>query len=265
MVPHRDRRGGRRWVRRCSCRFRANSAAERHRHCPGQADRARYANQRPSTTSLLHVPSCSGHAYRQRRCRRRPRQGGAEADALRQQVDGLVFAAFDGARTARLSAVRISTSPQDLLDRMTALDLLGRDTSARMDGARTARGIAERSAADAATARDAAARSEQDALQVRQDVVARRAALQMQTAEAATLLGQLTAERAQTMAAKPGTAPGGLAQLVTSQRASAQRATRSALPICEVADGPLTVAAGHPIEWPSRIGRRNIDSRAPPS
>ncbi len=63
------------------------------------------------------------------------RARGAEADALRKQMDGLVVAAFGGARTARLSANLISTSPQDLLDRMTALDLLGRDTSARMDGA----------------------------------------------------------------------------------------------------------------------------------
>ncbi len=53
------------------------------------------------------------------------RARGAEADALRKHMDGLVVAAFGGARTARLSAVLISTSPQDLLDRMTALDLLG--------------------------------------------------------------------------------------------------------------------------------------------
>ncbi len=157
------------------------------------------------------------------------RARGAEADALRKQVDGLVVAAFGGARTARLSAVLISTSPQNLLDRMTALDLLGRDTAARMDGARTARGVAERSAADAATARDAAARSEQDALRVQQDVAARRAALQTQSDEATALAGRLTAEQARTKAVKPGSAPGGSAQLVTSQQASAQRAARAAV------------------------------------
>lgn len=157
------------------------------------------------------------------------RARGAEADALRKQVDGLVVAAFGGARTARLSAVLISTSPQNLLDRMTALDLLGRDTAARMDGARTARGVAEQAAANAATARDAVARSEQDALRVQQDVVARRAALQMQSDEATALLGRLTAEQARTRAAKSGSASGGSAQLVTSQQASAQRAARAAV------------------------------------
>lgn len=55
---------------------------------------------------------------------------GAEADGSRRQADGVVVAAFGGARTARLSAVLISSSPQDLLDKMTALDLLGKDPSA---------------------------------------------------------------------------------------------------------------------------------------
>lgn len=154
---------------------------------------------------------------------------GAEAEGLRKQADGVVVATFGGTRTARLSAVLISTSPQDLLDRMTALDLLGRDTSARMDGALTARGVAEQSAANAATSRDAAARSEQDALRVQQDVVARRSVLQRQSGEATALLVQLTAEQVQTKAAKPGADPGVSAQLATSRQASAQRATRAAV------------------------------------
>ena len=192
---------------------------------------------------------------------------GAEAEGLRQQADGVVAAAFSGARTARLSAVLISSSPQDLLDKMTALDLLGKDTSTRLGGATAAQDVAEQSAADAATARDAAARSEQDALGVQQDVVTRRAELQAQTAEATELLGQLTAEQsaeqsaanaatardaaarseqdalggqqdvvtrraelqAQTKSTKPAAAPGQTAQLAMSQRASEQRASRAAI------------------------------------
>ncbi len=143
VLPNRHRRGGHcRWVRSCSCRFRANNPAKRHRHSPWQAGRARrrhpaldtqitaaqhdLAARRAEFATAMHTANAAVDAARAR---------GAEADALRKQMDGLVVAAFGGARTARLSANLISTSPQDLLDRMTALDLLGRDTSARMDGA----------------------------------------------------------------------------------------------------------------------------------
>ena len=187
-------------------------------------------------------------------------KNGAEAEGLRQQSDGVVAAAFSGARTVRLSAVLISSSPQDLLDKMTALDLLGKDTSARLGGARAAQDVAQQSAAKAATARDAAARSEQGALGIQQDVVTRRAELHAQTAEATALLARLTAEQAaatasdaaarseqdalgakqdvvtrraepqaQTKSTKPAASPGEAAQLAMSQRASEQRAHRAAI------------------------------------
>jgi len=146
----------------------------------------------------------------------------ADADALRGQVDGLVSAAFQGARTSRLTAVLVSTSPQDLLDRMTGLNLLGQDSVARLSSATAARDVAGRAESAAASARDLAAAAEQNALRVQDDLVVRRGELQKQSAEATALLGRLTAE--------PGVTgvPGAAEQLMLSRGANVQRAARAA-------------------------------------
>jgi murein DD-endopeptidase MepM/ murein hydrolase activator NlpD len=142
----------------------------------------------------------------------------AEAEALQGQVDDLVRAVNSGARTSRLSALLVSTSPQDLLDRMSALDLLGADSAARLGSATAARVAAEQASSQASSAADRASRAEADAVTVQQVLAAQRAQLDGQSNEAAALRGQLRTDAA------TGSAP----QLAASEQAGLQRASRSA-------------------------------------
>ena len=141
----------------------------------------------------------------------------AEADATRGEVDVLVRAVYSGARTSRLTALLVSTSPQDLLDRMTALNLLGADSATRLTSATAARASAEQASAQASAAVDSASAAEADALRAQQDVVARRAELDQQSSKATALLAQL----------KAGSTTRGALQLALSERASLLRASRA--------------------------------------
>lgn len=140
-----------------------------------------------------------------------------EADVTRGEVDGLVRAPYSGARTSRLSALLVSTSPQDLLDRMSALNLLGADSAVRLTSATAARAAAEQASAQASAAADSASSAEADALRAQQDVVARRAELDQQSSKATALLAQL----------KTGDATRADPQLAVSERSSVQRASRA--------------------------------------
>ncbi|GGP77153.1 C40 family peptidase [Saccharothrix coeruleofusca] len=55
-------------------------------------------------------------------------------DALRGEVDLLTEASFEGARFSQLSALLVSDSQQDFLDRMSALGVLAADNAAALDG-----------------------------------------------------------------------------------------------------------------------------------
>lgn len=150
----------------------------------------------------------------------------AEEAAVTQaaEVDALVAASYGGARTTRLSAVLVSDSPQDLLDRMTALDLLGEDSGERLAAATAARAEADRVAAEAGAARETAAAAEQRAVAVQQDVAARRAELETQSAQARTLLAELQAQ----VAAERAAAERAAAERAAAERAgSANRASRA--------------------------------------
>lgn len=117
----------------------------------------------------------------------------ARAEVLRTEVDGLVVALHGGARTNRLSAMLTAGGPQDLLDRMTALDLLGADSSARLTEAATARAAADLVLADAEAVRAEALTAQTEAQRVQDELVARRGTLQRESDEAASLLAGLGA------------------------------------------------------------------------
>lgn len=148
----------------------------------------------------------------------------AASEVLRGSVDNLVFASYSGARTFRLSAVLVSQSPQELLDRMTVLDVLGRDSASSLAAAGAAVATAERAEAVARDAEQTALSVEQQAVAAQGAVVDQRARLQDQATEATTLLAQLLAQDA----ARTGADPTIAVRLTASQRANAQRASRSA-------------------------------------
>ncbi len=80
----------------------------------------------------------------------------AEVARFRPAVDKLAQANYRGARTNRLFAVMISDSPQQLLDQMVLLDVLGRQTDRDVDEFRAASAAAaEAAAASERSAEDA--------------------------------------------------------------------------------------------------------------
>lgn len=146
----------------------------------------------------------------------------ARSETLRGEVDGLVFASYSGARTFRLSAVLVSSSPQELLDRMTVLDLLQEDSTAALSAAAAGVAAAERAEAVAAEAEIAAGVTEQQAVAAQSAVVDQRSRLQEQTTQATLLLSTLLAQDVTTID------PAVLTQLAGSQEAGARRASRNA-------------------------------------
>ena len=80
-------------------------------------------------------------------------------DALQSRVDTLVRASYRGARVNRLYAVLVSDSPQSLLDQMSGLEMLSRQTAADVRAYRAASADAEKAKASAQQARDTAAKA----------------------------------------------------------------------------------------------------------
>lgn len=173
------------------------------------------------------------------------------AGAARIKVDDLVRASYSGARTSRLSALLVSQSPQELLDRMTVLDLVGSDSARALAAATAAAAAATDADTMARGAQRVAADAEAEAVRVQAALVQRRGELQAQTVEANALLAALTARAAAdaAAAAKPTI---GAAALASSKQASAVRssrasATRSSLfvaPVEGIVTSPFGVRDG---------------------
>ena len=77
-------------------------------------------------------------------------------EALRGQVDLLTEASFEGARFSQLSALLVSDSQQDFLNRMSALGVLAGDNAEALDGLGKAVDLANDAARRAGEAADAA-------------------------------------------------------------------------------------------------------------
>ena len=98
----------------------------------------------------------------------------AEIARFKPTVDKLARANYRGARTNRLFAVMVSDSPQQMLDQMVLLDVLGEQTSREVEGFRAATAaaaeaaVAAQHAADEARAAAAQAQTLRDELQRRQ-------------------------------------------------------------------------------------------------
>lgn len=146
------------------------------------------------------------------------------ADQERAGVDSLVFASYSGARTSRLSAVLVSKSPQELLDRMTVLDLLGKDTAQTLAAATVASDVTDAAEVRAAAAVEEAESLARKAAETQTVVVAERNRLQEQTTEASALLARLLGQDAKVTGADPTVT----VRLAALARVAAARAARSA-------------------------------------
>jgi peptidoglycan DL-endopeptidase CwlO len=117
----------------------------------------------------------------------------AKEDEFRGQVDQLSQAAFHGARFDKLSALFTGTSPEDFLDRSSALNILATDNNnalKQLTGAVNQAASAEREAGDAqrnaTQARDAA-------VKLGEEIKAKRAELDKQISEIMSSLDKLSA------------------------------------------------------------------------
>jgi cell wall-associated NlpC family hydrolase len=120
----------------------------------------------------------------------------AESEQFRGQVDVLTEASFEGARLTNLSAFLTSTSQQDFLERMSAMNMIAADQNAAVSRMSATLATAQKARTDAATA---AAAAEKFAA----DVSTRKVAMDQQVTTARTKYQSLSAPQKQTLAA-PG-------------------------------------------------------------
>ncbi|WP_296389700.1 C40 family peptidase [Williamsia sp.] len=119
----------------------------------------------------------------------------ARLDELQGRVDGLARASYRGARVNRLYAVLVSDSPQSLLDQMSGLEMVSRQTVRDLKAYRTASSAATK-ARDAATA---AGRKAADAVAAvdkrRADLQSKQSDLQLQIAQVKAVYESLTGKQ----------------------------------------------------------------------
>lgn len=116
-------------------------------------------------------------------------------DGYQNRVDSVVRASYKGARVNRLYAVLTSDSPQSLLDQMSGLELVSRQSAADLKGLKAARAntvtakTAADQTADAATTAVAAAEKTRGELQTKQ------ANLQLQAIRIRAIYGSMTGKQ----------------------------------------------------------------------
>jgi peptidoglycan DL-endopeptidase CwlO len=126
-------------------------------------------------------------------------QAKADEETFRVQVDKLTEASFEGARFNQLSALLVSDSQQDFLNRMSALGVLASDSNEsleRLSGAVDAAEDARQKAADAQTRAQTAA---DEAIKIADDIKKRQTELQGQITEVKDQLDRLTAQERRTL------------------------------------------------------------------
>ncbi|MCE6997704.1 NlpC/P60 family protein [Saccharothrix sp. S26] len=126
-------------------------------------------------------------------------QAKADEETFRVQVDKLTEASFEGARFNQLSALLVSDSQQDFLNRMSALGVLASDNNEsleRLSGAVDAAEDARQKAADAQSRAQAAT---DEANRIADDIKKRQTELQGQITEVKDQLNRLTAAERTTL------------------------------------------------------------------
>lgn len=99
------------------------------------------------------------------------------------QVDSMTHASYEGAQMNKLSALMLSKSPDDFLDRASALDVLAKDNHRAIQTFSDARSRADSAAKQAQDARAQAAQAEADAARIEADMAQRKAAMDDQIAK----------------------------------------------------------------------------------
>ncbi|MCA1706446.1 MAG: hypothetical protein LC808_25560 [Actinobacteria bacterium] len=121
----------------------------------------------------------------------------ADQSQFRERVDKLVAASLQGARTNSMIAILTSKSPDDMVDRMTALDLLAKDGNDAMRGLTAAVDATTAAETAAQDAEIQAAVAELEATRIASDLQRRQVDMEAQIAVVRDELARLSpADRA---------------------------------------------------------------------
>jgi peptidoglycan DL-endopeptidase CwlO len=126
-------------------------------------------------------------------------QAKSDEENFRVQVDKLTEASFEGARFNQLSALLVSDSQQDFLNRMSALGVLASDNNEALGALAGAVDAAEDARAKAADAQGRAQAATDEATRIADDIKKRQTELQGQITEVRSQLNQLTAQERNTL------------------------------------------------------------------
>ncbi|MGB3769683.1 MAG: C40 family peptidase [Rhodococcus sp. (in: high G+C Gram-positive bacteria)] len=127
-------------------------------------------------------------------------EANARIDSVRPTVDKIARANYQGARTNRLFAVMVSDSPQQLLDQMSALDVISEDASAAVQSFGAATAAAEAAEAASAQSADAARVATEQAKAVSDDLQSKQSRLQGEIADVVAAFGALSDTEKQNLA-----------------------------------------------------------------
>ncbi|GGS40509.1 MULTISPECIES: C40 family peptidase [Actinokineospora] len=118
----------------------------------------------------------------------------AQEEAFRGQVDDLASASFQGARFNKISALLTGDSPDDFLERASALSVLAADSEQALSAYTSAVTTAEEARRQAEDGQKRAAKAKADAEKLTADITKKRDELQKQIEEVDAARQRLTAE-----------------------------------------------------------------------
>ncbi|MGP4017232.1 NlpC/P60 family protein [Saccharopolyspora sp. 5N708] len=121
-------------------------------------------------------------------------QARAEEERFRGQVDRLTHASYQGARLNKLSALLVSETPDDFLDRASALDVLAKDNNDAVKALASATEQAETAERTAQDARNRAVQAEADAARIAEDLKQKTEAMQDQIDKVQERYAELSGE-----------------------------------------------------------------------
>jgi peptidoglycan DL-endopeptidase CwlO len=115
-----------------------------------------------------------------------------DEEKYRAQVDRLTHASYQGARLNKLSALLLSQSPNDFLDRASTLDALAKDNNDVIKRFQAAVDQAQLGQRQTQEARGRAAQAEADAARIEGELAGKKAAMDTQVAKAKQQLNNLS-------------------------------------------------------------------------
>ncbi|MGI9206834.1 MAG: NlpC/P60 family protein [Rhodococcus sp. (in: high G+C Gram-positive bacteria)] len=127
----------------------------------------------------------------------------AEVARFKPTVDKLTQANYRGARTNRLFALMVSDSPQQMLDQMVLLDVLGAQTARDVERFKVATAAAAEVAASSERSAEAAAVAAQEAQVLRDDLQRRKAELEADIAGVLDAFDALSDQEKEVLAGTP--------------------------------------------------------------